>query len=985
MIASNEQLARLRSNNQWSRARLAIYKPNVIYTARLASLPASNNRVMQIAFNSGSGTLSDVKQEMTLWVGTSAGAKDLGTCRIRKAPISGTFYIGVTSEIVWQSNAYLTVVDHFPLRAKPVRMGGGKITMDGDVAYTDQSEEFHPVPVMGTHAVAFLEGDDVEVEFDASDSYVFDNVIASYSWSAPGSASISGGTTDNPTITYDAPGCYAVYCTVTSSTSKAWTGVRHVIVFDAEHPPISAEIRSPSGDYDTGGWMFSARMYANADPSEIIDGALCALIAEDWYGGEKLSMGTVSGRENVVMWGYIAGESIEWNPEGSSVEFTVTGPHEWLKQINAQPVSLFIATDTPDDWTVMPTLTVDRALWHILTWRSNVTSLLDVSLTGDTRRAPSIETMEGSLWAQMSEIAYGKIYARLGCDRYGRLFAQIDPQMVPTAARTWDTLMTLTKKDWAGRVNVSRSPRRKSSMFNTSGWRVDASGSVTTLYSLAMGHIHAQYGAVEAPIDQVLVSSQAQANTQAGLFLGWRNNPYGNFDISLAQNNRLIDLYPRQFLDIDLAAEDNPRGIAYAGNLIPRSITLQWDAEALSFTTELTCEAETFPEPAVNGDIPDAEDIDLSIPTLPGLPPFPDIDPIVYPPPSEENENHPEVVVIATDQGVFWTDNFDDDGAEVVWQAMNSGLSDDERTMIGQLVVTPGGALYIMTYGGVGGLGWERVMRASGIGGSWVSVFEATEEHADAFISGLGVNPTASDSVAIVAGQNYVNFGTLDTHHIWVGGGGGFTQGDLIRHKFNYYHKAVVFWQGGWHVFGHHPSGIGGSSAQPRMWRYTPDGTLDLIDVGGEEWGISVASTTGHIFASVGGDKVVAWGGGSDGYTIIHDVEGLTQDHITTQLSSNPLGAAAMSPTGAKGMGWAGGTLVPYKTTDGAATWQSVSGTVPVGSDVWENCRDDNRWIFGGGIVVRLTLDQGATYHDKMGNLGYIAPLVNITNIRFIR
>src|SRR5262245_8463323 len=117
---TSEELALLRLDIQWSRLYLAILKPNTIYTATLASVPISNDRVYQIGFTGGSGTLSDVKPNMTLYVGTSAGAYDLGECRIRKAPISGTFYIGLTSEIDWAHGGtiHLTVVDDFDLRVK---------------------------------------------------------------------------------------------------------------------------------------------------------------------------------------------------------------------------------------------------------------------------------------------------------------------------------------------------------------------------------------------------------------------------------------------------------------------------------------------------------------------------------------------------------------------------------------------------------------------------------------------------------------------------------------------------------------------------------------------------------------------------------------------------------------------------------------------------------------------------------------------------
>src|SRR5690242_3143229 len=94
---TSDELTLLRSDGQWTKLYLAIFKPNVIYTAHLGTPPDSNDLVYQIPFTSGSGTLGDVKANMSLYVGTSAGADDLGKgmCRIRKAPISGTFYIGL--------------------------------------------------------------------------------------------------------------------------------------------------------------------------------------------------------------------------------------------------------------------------------------------------------------------------------------------------------------------------------------------------------------------------------------------------------------------------------------------------------------------------------------------------------------------------------------------------------------------------------------------------------------------------------------------------------------------------------------------------------------------------------------------------------------------------------------------------------------------------------------------------------------------------
>jgi|GEM_PF-1450221 len=978
--ATSDELILLRAPGDWSRAYLGIYKPNVIYTALLNGAPASTDMVGQITFDGGSGTLADVKAEMTLWVGTSAGARDLGICRIRKAPSGATIYIGYTSEIEWVDNCHLTIVDHAMLSKKPVLISAGDILMDGEHSYSDQHEEFDPVPVLSTHAVVWLTGATVDVAFSASDSWVYGSSISGYSWSAPGASATSGTTTATPTLTYNAAGYYRVTCTVTAANGKTSTAVRFVMVFDSTHKPYSAEIQDPSAEYDSGGWSFNARIFADADPTEIIEGALCILFAEDWYGSTKQSIGQMENRENIICCGYIAGESIEWDAEAGAVEFSVQGPHYWLKQISASPVSINMAVNTPATWDVMPALTVDLALWHILHWRSNATALLNVTLTGDARYAPSLESMDGALWNQMEDIAWQKIFGRIGCDRFGRFYAVIDPQLIPQADRTWATVMTLTKKDWSSRINIKRAAQRKLAMLSISGWVVDLTAAVSTLYSLAMGHIHAQYGDSEI-IDKLLAETQTQFNTLAGLYLGWKNNEL-EFDITLAQNNRMVDLWPNQFLYVSLAAGDTPRGIAYAGNLIPRSITLQSDRDAGCWSAEISCEAETFADLAVDGDIPAStgvDEFDSSFPPLGDFPALADMGSLVYLDPTATNANHPKKVVIASDQGVFFSEDFDADTP--TWKAMNNGLDAFDRADIAQMVVTPSGAVYIMTTSNGGG-GFDKVMVADALGGTWRNLFLSTQySQAGSSILGIGINPLKNDEIAVFGGRpwSWPYDGNFGTSQLGLGNRSSVALSSstlgLLRENL----ATVLYVNGGWTIFQSFGTGILGNFASPFVTRYTASGTVSvwtLIDGdpghGGQmRFGVSAGTQ----------DKVFYWDdGGHAGYA---EVVGTTATW-KTGIDMKGVQGMAFSPTGTHALGQ-NASNVPYKTTDGGTTWTSVSGFLATGSDVFENCRDNNRWIYGGGVALKLTLDQGASAPiSKEGNLPFIAALMDITHIRFI-
>lgn len=972
-VATGDELTDLGTPGQWSRIWLAVYKPNVVYTALLNGAPASNDLVGQISFDNATGTLGDVKAEMTLWVGSTAGARDLGVCRIRKAPISGTFYIGLTSEIAWADNCHLTVVDLAMPWSKPVYIDGGTVKIDTDVSYSDQNATFSPVVRMGPHAIAWLTGATVDVGFSAT-AFVPGSTISSYSWSAPGASGTSGTTTATPTITYNAAGYYRVYCTVTAANGKTFTGVRHVMIFDADNMPKKIELTDdPTASYDEGGWEFGVKMYADADTDDIVEGALCILFGEDHFGAEETSIGAVTNRANIICVGYLDGESIVWDAEISEVSFNVRGLHSWMDMIETNPFTLTHAADTPADWETMAGLTVDRALHHLLVWRSNIAAIADVTLTSDTRYAPVIDAVEGSLWNQLDQIAWEKIFARGGVDKYGRLFVEIEPQLTPEADRTWATVMTLTEKDWQERIEAARITRKKISMVSTSGWLTQLGGATSTLYSLAMGHVRARTGGVEI-VDKLLAASQSQFNTLAGLYCGWKNLEW-EFDLTMPQNNRIIDLFPRQFLDVSLAAGDTPRSLPYSGNLIPRSITLRFDAEASAFAVELQCEPETFPTLAVDGDVPaDAGADEWDDSTFPELdmPDMGDIGEITTLPPSVENPNHPKVVVIASTKGVFYTTDFDADNP--TWKAMNNGL---DATAIAhtfkRLIVAPSGALWMIVDDELG----NSLYRASGLGGEWVLAANGTTLglayglHTGKILA-VAASPDAPEKICISLGLQ-TNTGSVQSYRLaYANGSASITVSAAwatsgVNRDHGLVHKA-----GKWYLF------YRDGSQDLRMGEFNDSGGLSITY-------LITATNSAHRAAGVrSGDGFITYGSSFETGFWLVDSSGTPTyktDFLPGNISDPFHPVFAMSPDGTHGMA---GFSTPYTTTDSGASWQSVGGVIPIGSDVWENCKDNNRWIFGGGTTLRLTVDQGASYVEKSGNLSYVAASLDILAIRYI-
>ncbi|HZM22066.1 MAG TPA: PKD domain-containing protein [Anaerolineales bacterium] len=975
---TSEELELLRSDGQWTKLYLAVLIPNTVYTARLTSVPSSTDNVHTIGFTSGSGTLGDVKPGMTLYVGTSSGAHDLGMCRIRKAPIAGTFYIGLTSQIDWQSSCYLTVVDDFDLWAKHAVIDSGALKMDVDVAYSDQHEDFNPVPVLGPHAVVWLDEATVDVEFDASDSWVHGSTISAYAWSAPGADSSSGMSSATPTITYDAPGCYRVLCTVTAANGKTTTGYRHVFVYDRDEnqPATVFQLAQCVADYDTGGWMFDLTMQAEASLSEIRDRSLVVLFAEDWFGGVKQSIGPIEGRENIVVVGRIVGQSIRWDRETGMVHFTVQGFHHWLNKVKGFPIQIQPAT-VADSWSEMPLMTLDRIIWHLLYWHSTVIETMDFYPSNDVRYAAEGMSMASFIWSQLVDIAFSKIMASPGVDRFGRLFVEVDPQMVSEADRDWPTVMALTDDDWVEGIDLQRVTVEDCSLIRLTTQMVNDSGGAQTLYSLSPGHTPRRYGEPEM-LDRILAASQAESNSLAGLVLGWRTNEFPDVPVIMGMNNRMFDLWPHQFASLEMTAEDNPREVSYDGNLIPRRIALYFDGDIGYMHPELNFEGETFEQLSTNGDIPDVDEDDLTFPPLPSLPQLPDL-PILIPgnfgTPSEDG-GPVGVLLHDENEGLLYSENFNEDGSDVVWRKINAGLGVSQYQNINNMFMTPNGALYAAYCDVVDPANYTLkpffIARAPSVGGTFTVIKDEPSVRpspATGFINwglfSVGFNQLVSEQVAFIIGQNNVN------KKIWTGAGLSFAAGadvDTASIKL----AGLSYGFGVWlHTRLDHYSKIAANGASV-LATGTP--AIEALDIFTPFLAHVRASTTGRTFHSKSG-----FGGYVIGDNNLATVNTFTDSDFEGQgFACDPTGQFIMTTYGAGARG---------RSSDGGSSWSSI-GSLPFGNWWWSyggGAGVDSRWVAAGGSSIRYSPDFGDTWLNKEGNLLSIVPIPSINGVKVLR
>lgn len=630
-LTTGEKIA-IRANGQFTELFLVIPKPASVYTARVNGAPGSTDQLTQITYDGGSGTLADVLPGMTLFVGSTAGAYDRGQARIRKTPTSSIFYIGTESEIDVQDNDYLTIMDEFGLWQRPVRaVSATEAYMDYDVAYSAQHTSRLPVVVMGGPAVVTLVGGAAVATFDASESWEPGGGTPSFSWAASTADSIDDDTSATPAITFSSTGRHRVSCTVTID-GTANTRYEYVYVLGDDFAPVTQfRLNNLSGSKVEGGYTFGLTLYAEAALADVRDRAQVLLCERTYGGGQVTALGYATGRENILAVGWIAGETLEWSPDVSSVTFQCDGAHAWLNRITAYPQGLEDTggTTAASAWTNYNNLTVTAMMWHLLTWRSTVAQAIDCHVEANSLRAVELSAAASTLWEQIQTIAGIRLLAAPCSDRLSRLFIQIDAQFRSEDARTGVAdVLTLTAADWRPPLRLTRAPVSDTCQVDLSGVGYDGANA-TAYFALAPGRTFRRFGRVRAQ-QSLLIASQAHANALAGLVAGQANNLYPVVPLQLAGRlDRFIDLAPDCYLMLAMDAASTPRATAFNGRLLPRRIDYSWDAAVGVLLAALETEAETGAMLAVTGDAPPSEPVPPPS-TPPGNPTPPDLPKTAY-------------------------------------------------------------------------------------------------------------------------------------------------------------------------------------------------------------------------------------------------------------------------------------------------------------------------------------------------------------------
>jgi len=615
-----------RSEGRWSDLYVTILRPRVVFTARINQTFESLDGVAEITFDDPLGDLAEVLPNMTVKIGSSAGGMEIGCARVRKASIESTkLLIGQTAELALENDQYLTVIEDFGLWAKLPAGSGAQIMLDYDVEF-EANQANAPVPVLGSMVTVLrLSGASVSHTRDAAESYSpIGAEIVSYEWFAPGAEATTGMDTATPTITYVEDGEYLEYCKITDENGAWSVGYRKTLV----NPPaavVDERDLELGADVDEGGGSLSFMGVDGVGPDELDDRSMVVLWTSDHLGSEEMVLGPLPGAENILFVGWVEGQTINWGPRLTTVDFTAHGPAWWLAQISGAAIGLTNTASAATTWEEVENLTVDQVLYRLLHWYSTVTGIMDVYLTGDTKVIPFANLPSGMLWEQLKNYAEQTLIAFPQVDEYGRLWVEIPSSLLPEAERAEvPVLIDLTSADLTGQVEIQRRNVHEKGMIELSG--TEAGGAIE-LYSRAPGQNAARYGGPDNPYTTLVFANQADCNRLTGAYRAWKNNEFPSVVIPLKYDLRHLALCPRSIIRLTMAASDNPLGLVWTNKrLVPIAYSREYDGKSGALLMTVTCEAETSGAPGVTHYPPAVVDIPFEPPDVPAPP-------IIVPPP----------------------------------------------------------------------------------------------------------------------------------------------------------------------------------------------------------------------------------------------------------------------------------------------------------------------------------------------------------------
>lgn len=565
---------------------------------------------------------SGVVPGMIAWIGTSAGARDIGMYRVRLTPTSDTLYIGEMSSgdpglmalsrlQALADDAYVTIYEDYNLwSVKPRIVYSGDpesravaYYLDYEIPYGTQNETDPPFILnIGPHRADWISGSTVSFPFVA-DPVTFLGSVVSYAWDfvdgTPSSSSNASETVSFP------EGHRIISCTAELDTGAVVTAYRHVWAHSANYPPLSIEIQSDRRD-QSGRQMRFRLTDLNAP---LVAGTMAMYWEQADFSGSAID-------EAVTQFcGWIRALDSGMEPLLYSVDYELVSGMELLKDTDAAAQRLEVVSN-PSAWyeCIAALSTMDFMLFHILHYHTTLLRLFDMQISGITTQGPGWRIEPGSIHQQLQQVGE-RFNAWVGQASDGTVWVSRDPVMLNTTDR--DALperMTVTESD-ASDIQISRRLRPEVGKVEAVGM-VYSGGVVVGLRATAEGYVGGE-GVRRDNLENQQATSQADLNIRAACRLAKLNNPYKSITVAMAGNYDVIEPAMGMWLVLNIAAAYWYEGVEYDERQVVVAVQVQHQVDGVKLI-RLQLEPET------DGNAAPAQTRELGMPDSSANAPYPD-------------------------------------------------------------------------------------------------------------------------------------------------------------------------------------------------------------------------------------------------------------------------------------------------------------------------------------------------------------------------
>lgn len=543
--------------------------------------------------NVTSGAYTDVKPGMTIEFGSTAGARDLGYTRVRKAPTSSIMYIAETAagKIPIANNVYFTVRNEYlPWRVLPrgvgASTGGATYTndmtlyMDYDVAYSDQNENIPPkanitrssVSKLAPKPAGNLDSGQIyrTIVLSGAQSLGISSSIASYLWDVE-DCTITVGTTASATITVRVPeGFRYVHLTVTDGNGK--TGTMHFPLWahgETFQPIVNFAVTSDETNELGRSLNFE---FFGAD--DLVNQTVLPRMALICYWEEEDDTRPEGYRDQYLGWAKREATLLRLYRTRYTLE--TTGIAGWLDAYSGSSLYIYNDLSTPDRWYEMRNITIDKIAYFIFNYFSTAMSICNLYLSGNDYPSKGEMIEMGSVWRQVVEMVNG-YYGVVGTDSLNGIWLRKHFCYMTDVERDAVTSYgTITRTDLTDDVPVVF----KNELIGKVGWVIGGgsmfNGIENTVYaSAAPGLTPANEAGEEQAPGQRLPTSGAQTelNRVTGHRYAFQNNPNTDIVFEFMDND---DVYEPAFMQPFTYQESmgNVAGTEVNKRFIPRSVSI---------------------------------------------------------------------------------------------------------------------------------------------------------------------------------------------------------------------------------------------------------------------------------------------------------------------------------------------------------------------------------------------------------------------------